>query len=345
MTPADLRTGDDDDQGPAGPDFEPIVPPRKKKSGKLWLGVAVVASVAAGAAAWQYFGEDLMMDSDANIPLVRADEGPVKVQPESPGGMDVPDRDKLVYDRIDGSGEERSSVERLLPPPETPMPLPETPAQENAQAEPSGSEAMASGQADETPPPPPAPGGETDSASSGAAAGQAETPTVEEVLGAMRPPEAQDPQNIKTPAEPAPEAPAAAEPVKPATEVAEIDTKTPVTEAAKAQETAKAAEPALKPAPAEMPVSKLEVPAGFKVQLAALRAEDAAMKEWERLSRRNKDLLGSLKPSVMRADLGAGKGIFFRLRAGPLPSEAEAKALCEKLKSRKVGCLIVRPEG
>ncbi len=133
MTPADLRVDNGDDEGPAGPDFEPIVPPRKKKSGKLWLLVAVVVSVAAGAGAWQYWGEKLMVDPDANIPLVRADEEPVKVQPENPGGMEVPDRDKLVYDRIEGN-DERSSVERLLPPPESPMPLPEPERQDTATA-------------------------------------------------------------------------------------------------------------------------------------------------------------------------------------------------------------------
>src|SRR5437763_6288268 len=57
---------------------------------------------------------------DGNVPLIRADQRPIKVKPDQPGGMEVPDRDKLVF------GEKTSgpTVERLLPPPERPEPLP-----------------------------------------------------------------------------------------------------------------------------------------------------------------------------------------------------------------------------
>jgi len=55
----------------------------------------------------------------ADVPLIRADEHPTKVKPEKPGGMEVPDRDKLIYTQ------KRATVEHLLPPPEKPMPRPE----------------------------------------------------------------------------------------------------------------------------------------------------------------------------------------------------------------------------
>jgi cell division septation protein DedD len=83
----------------------------------------------------------------------------------------------------------------------------------------------------------------------------------------------------------------------------------------------------------------------FQVQLSALRSREQADSEWDRLRRRNSDLLGSLELSVIRADLGPGKGVFFRLRAGPLADEQAAQNLCQKLTERKVGCLVVRPEG
>jgi len=54
-----------------------------------------------------------------NVPLIRADAGPIKVKPEKPGGMEVPDRDKLIYTQ------KRAAVEHLLPPPEKPMPRPQ----------------------------------------------------------------------------------------------------------------------------------------------------------------------------------------------------------------------------
>src|SRR5262249_56332416 len=53
-----------------------------------------------------------------SVPLIRADERPTKVKPEKPGGMEILDRDKLIYNPT------RPAVEHLLPPPEKPMPLP-----------------------------------------------------------------------------------------------------------------------------------------------------------------------------------------------------------------------------
>jgi hypothetical protein len=58
----------------------------------------------------------------ADVPLIRADERPTKVKPEKPGGMEVPDRDKLIYTQ------KRAAVEHLLPPPERPMPRPTAPS-------------------------------------------------------------------------------------------------------------------------------------------------------------------------------------------------------------------------
>lgn len=82
----------------------------------------------------------------------------------------------------------------------------------------------------------------------------------------------------------------------------------------------------------------------MKVQLAAVRSLAQARGEWERLRRKNGDLLGKLRLFITKADLGPAKGIYFRLRAGPLASEAKAKALCVSLAARKIGCLVVRPE-
>ncbi len=46
---------------------------------------------------------------------------------------------------------------------------------------------------------------------------------------------------------------------------------------------------------------------------------------------------------MIRVDLGAGKGIFYRLQAGPIPDRETADTLCAELKRQKVGCLVVEP--
>ena len=64
-----------------------------------------------------------------DVPLIRADERPTKVKPEKPGGMEIPDRDKLIYTQ------KRAAVEHLLPPPEKPMPRPTAPSMPTAHPE------------------------------------------------------------------------------------------------------------------------------------------------------------------------------------------------------------------
>ncbi len=82
----------------------------------------------------------------------------------------------------------------------------------------------------------------------------------------------------------------------------------------------------------------------YLVQLAAARSSQGARTEWERLKAKHEDLLGNLGLTVTKADLGPGKGVFYRLRAGPLVSENAARALCRQLAQRKVGCLIIKPK-
>jgi hypothetical protein len=59
------------------------------------------------------------------------------------------------------------------------------------------------------------------------------------------------------------------------------------------------------------------------------------------LQKQHSDLLGSLALSIDRKDMGADKGVFFRMQAGPLASESDARGLCSRLKQRRVDCLIV----
>ena len=77
------------------------------------------------------------------------------------------------------------------------------------------------------------------------------------------------------------------------------------------------------------------------MQLAAVRDEQAAKDEWSRLKQRHADVLGNLDLDIQKADLG-GQGIYFRVRGGPLTDEAAARRVCDALKARNVGCLVVR---
>ena len=87
-------------------------------------------------------------------------------------------------------------------------------------------------------------------------------------------------------------------------------------------------------------VSKSKV---YQVQLAASRSSERARTEWDRLRQKNLDLVGDLELTVVRVDLGKKKGVFFRLRVGPLSNVGEARQLCSALKKRRIGCLVARP--
>jgi hypothetical protein len=194
------------------------------------------------------------------VPLIRADERPTKVKPEQPGGMEIPDRDKLIYNPT------RKVVEHLLAPPEKPMPRPApspTPQTESARS-----------------PPPPA-------------SGTAENPPP--ALQMAQPQQQASPLSSSkaVQAPPGPSIPAAAK------------------------------------------------PAGTRLQLGSLRSEDAARQEWERIKRKNADLLGNLSATPVRADLG-DKGVYYRIQTGPVADPAAAERICGELKQRSIGCIIAR---
>ena len=318
-------------------EFEPVAAaPRKGNFGlKLFL---VLVVLGAGAGAWNFFDGGLLQrfgGGDGDVPVIRAQTGPVKVRPENPGGLKIPDRDKLVYDRmqksagVDGQDKGRGP-ERLLPPPEQPLPRPSS----KKTAEKSLVEKPVEKAPTLKPGPKPAPTTKTKPV--------AKVPTVKDVKTAKRPAPPPPPlappsspsssgQAFKTAPAPKAETPKAPKQAAPKPQpVVTAPTPAPVKSVA--------ATPSPAPAPAQVSREK-----AYLIQLAAARSSQGARTEWERLKTKHGDLLGNLGLTVTKADLGPGKGIFYRLRAGPLVSENSARALCQQLAQRKVGCLIIKP--
>jgi SPOR domain len=97
----------------------------RSRFGQVAMVLAVLAAIAlfAGGLWFAYVLGTRHMTVSSNgeeVPLIRADERPAKVKPQNPGGMEIPDRDKLIYTQ------KRAGIEHLLPPPEKPMPRPTT---------------------------------------------------------------------------------------------------------------------------------------------------------------------------------------------------------------------------
>lgn len=110
-------------------DFELIAKSQPDKGQGLWLWVVLVLILAGGGfAGWLFLqGDGEEVANTGGVPLILAPKINLKEKPTDPGGMNVPDRDKLVYDRMAGDpGQLGDGVERLLPPPETPLEPPES---------------------------------------------------------------------------------------------------------------------------------------------------------------------------------------------------------------------------
>ncbi len=106
----------------------------------------------------------------------------------------------------------------------------------------------------------------------------------------------------------------------------------------------KAIESTIQKQAAPTPVTAHEKPSPkgkFKIQLASLKSAAKAKEEWERVSRAHKDILGSFSPSYSNVDLGE-KGHYTRLRVEGFETKAKAKKMCDLLKSKKVGCMVVK---
>ena len=104
--------------------------------------------------------------------------------------------------------------------------------------------------------------------------------------------------------------------------------------AAKAESAPKAAMPESK---AKDKISKGKL----VVQLASFKQEKDAYATWTKISKKYPKLLGQYSPFVVQKDI-AGRGLFFRLQAGPFASEAAARLLCKKLIEAGQGCFVTK---
>lgn len=93
------------------------------------------------------------------------------------------------------------------------------------------------------------------------------------------------------------------------------------------------------PAPAETP-GQNEFAGQFAVQVASNQRQADSLAIFADLQRRFPNLVSGFRPLIQRADLGS-RGIFYRLRIGPITSRTEANQLCGSLRNAGLpGCIV-----
>lgn len=90
-----------------------------RRSKSVFIG-AVSGVALAGIVGWFVLSPQYSQNSSNEIPVVRRPQTAIKVQPTEPGGMEILNQDKSIYDIIDKKSGNEPVVENLLPPPEQP---------------------------------------------------------------------------------------------------------------------------------------------------------------------------------------------------------------------------------
>lgn len=289
----------------------------RRRSPLMPVGIALLVLAAFGGVVWfAYSDPGASPDGIQTVELIQADPEPVKTRPENPGGMKVEHQDKLILN----PDPEKPQVERLLPPPEAPLPVTaggstldsdsdldgneETPVIVTEQQSEADSVSLPAQEAEKA-------AKEVETAANSLSGGAAQTDT-ETTVGAS------------TEAPKIPDAPA----VKPK----------PVAPVAEVSKPVAAKEPA---AAATTQVAKVPTDSGYVLQLASLKSEQIALQEWQRIQNVNKGLLAQMKAIVEKAEI-EGIGTRYRLQTGPFPTKATAQDLCAQLKAAKQDCLVKR---
>lgn len=354
-------------------DDMPDLEPRRSRKG-LWAAAAVVAIGAIGVGGAMMY-RSTSATKDGQPLVISADKAPTKVEPANPGGTEIPNQNKQIYEKVGQA-----------------QPAPQTKVV-------SRDEQPVDVQAARTQPPRVvlAGPGTAGSNSGGATNPLAQAPVVPDRSAtpsepALTPgpavPGLGEPRKVRTVAirpdgTPAPagsvapgngsqpavtgSAPAKLLPTAagaPSASAAPTPVRRPATtpDTTKTADTAKVQERVATPAPATTPAAPLRLasaaPAApsatpapatsairggtgdFTVQLAAPGSESEARATFAALQRKYPDQLGSQAPIVRKTELAGGKTVF-RLRVGPY-SRDDATSVCTALQSAGGQCFIAK---
>ncbi|WP_299350333.1 SPOR domain-containing protein [uncultured Shimia sp.] len=320
-----------------------MTPEEPRTLGPLINLFGAVASLAlvAGAGVWGY---KLLVRDVSGVPVVRAVEGPMRVQPDDPGGRQA-EHQGLAVNAVAADGAAAAPADRLVLAPE---PIDLTAEDERLvaasvpQVEPATTrEAPAPQDTSDIVAPPPLSADKIDAISELANQIAAETSPlasdpndeVEPVKTSLATPETTttpEPAATEPEAEPVVFTNGVSHSLRPVLRPEGLgNTDTRLASAAPADTTA-----------APKAIDADAIPAGTHlVQLGAFASEDIAASEWDKLTVRFDDYLGNKTRVIQQAT--SGGRVFYRLRAMGFADLSDARRLCSALKAERADCIPV----
>jgi len=278
-----------------------------KRSRSVFIGIAGGVGLAS-IVGWLILAPQYKVESQKEIPVIRRPQTAIRVQPNDPGGMDIPNQDKSVYNILEKKTDD--GVENLLPPPEAPK-LPTITAEVDTPVENIVSPSNAIPEAEKI---------------IQKAEGNKNI-TTEEIIKQA---ESQTTETANTVTE-----------VKPVVEEIKVEPKTQIPEEIKTNIAVK------EPQPKEEKVAKVEekknskpavaVAGNWQIQLMSSPNKPAVEKAKIDLGKKYK--ISHLPFEIEAAVLDMNK-TFFRLKVGAFKNRAEADKLCNNIKNLGGTCIV-----
>lgn len=283
-------------------------------------GAAVSLALIAGIGVWGY---KLLVRDVSGVPVVRAAEGPVRVQPDDPGGRQAINQG-LAVNQVAAEGTAAKPADRLiLAPKPLDLSLEDVPSQQMAQG---GSEATDI-PTELSPTAENEPRATSDRES-------IQLATVEALATQL----AQGSPKFEEAPKPAAEAEPEAEPQTAEPKDGLGRSLRPRVRPATLSEVRQVAAPA--PATAARDIDPADIPAGTRMaQLGAFESAAIAQKEWTRLSSKFGEYLEGKDRVVQKAQ--SGGRTFYRLRAMGFADLSDARRFCSALVAENADCIPV----
>ncbi|MEZ0170281.1 SPOR domain-containing protein [Microvirga sp. TS319] len=327
--------GQDDYAQPDRLDYPAVRKPRSRK-GLVAVGAVLGAIAVVGAGAYLFMGSSGPVGGEPI--LVQATKAPVKVQPQNPGGVEIPNQNKQIYERT------QTTDTKVVNREEQPVDVKQA-MHSNGSAMADATGATAASAASQS-------RGTPNSLNLGEPR-KVRTVTIRpdgSMVGAPEAPGAR-PASAAAPAmtmpataQPKPVSPSATPVAAPATPSsapkptpAAATPVNPVPAAAPAPQRVASAQPIPVAAPAATDTTTTAA-GGYAVQLGLANSESAAETAFASYQRKYSDLEGL--PSMIRKAEVNGNTIF-RVRVGPMSRE-EASSLCSKLQGQGGQCFVAK---